>query len=128
MKTEDFIKERALLAEQAAQAARERASVARWNLDVVVFLFAILITIVILLFEGFESYIVAPIGVFGLTMVWIVGQRRGNQLYKLFYREEMVKLEQREHDILFAKTETTTPTTPATPEAEGKGEQNSISS
>ncbi|MDZ4245987.1 MAG: hypothetical protein U1D67_02590, partial [Dehalococcoidia bacterium] len=67
MRKADIIMERAKKAELAAQVARGRAITARWNLDVVVFLFAILMTIVILLFEGYGTEIVAPIGFFGLA-------------------------------------------------------------
>ena len=37
--------------------------------------------------------IVAPVAVFGLAMVWLVGWRRGRQLYQRFYDEELLKLE-----------------------------------
>ncbi len=76
----------------AAQRAQERARVARWDLDIAVFLFAILIIIVILLFQEIGIEIVAPVAVFGLAMVWLVGWRRGRQLYQRFYDEELSKL------------------------------------
>ena len=77
----------------AAQRAMVRARAARWDLDIAVFLFAILIIIIILLFQGIEIEIIAPIAIFGLAMVWLVGWRRGNQLYERFYDEELSKLE-----------------------------------
>ena len=77
----------------AAQRAKIRANAGRWNLDVAVFLFAVLIIIVILLFEGIGTEVVAPIAIFGLTMVWLVGWRQGRQLYGRFYNEELGKLE-----------------------------------
>ena len=80
--------------QKAAQAARERAQAARWNLDIAIFLFAVLIIIIILLFEEIGLGVVAPVAIFGLTMVWLVGWRRGNQLYQHFYDEELLKLEQ----------------------------------
>jgi len=76
----------------AAQRAGERSRVAKWDLDIAVFLFAILIIVVILLFQGVATEIVAPIAVFGLAMVWLVGWRRGRQLYERFYNEELSKL------------------------------------
>ncbi|MDD5038426.1 MAG: hypothetical protein PHN78_03820 [Dehalococcoidales bacterium] len=78
----------------AAQRARDRAQSARWNLDVAVFLFAILILVIILGFQGFGIEYVAPIAVFGLTMVWLMGWNRGRQLYPRLYEEELAKLEQ----------------------------------
>ena len=69
--------------------ARERARVARWDLNVAVFLFAVLIIVIILLFQGIGVEVVAPVAIFGLAMVWLVGWRRGRQLYRDFYQEEM---------------------------------------
>jgi len=81
--------------QMATHLARDRARNARWDLNVLIFLFAILIMVIILATytqAGLE--IVAPIAVFGLAMVWLVGWRRGNQLYQRFYNEELSKLEQ----------------------------------
>ena len=78
----------------AAQRAKDRAGPARWDLNIAVFMFAVLIIVIILLFQGISLEIVSPIAVFGLAMVWLVGWRRGRQLYTRFYDEELVKLEQ----------------------------------
>jgi len=78
----------------ASERARDKASNARWDLNVVIFLFAILILVIILVTYtkiGIEA--VAPIAIFGLAMVWLVGWRRGRQLYRRFYDEELSKLE-----------------------------------
>ena len=80
------------IAMAAAQKANDRANVARWDLDIAVFLFAILIIVLILLFQGIGIEIVSPIAIFGLAMVWLVGWRRGRQLFKRFYEEELAKL------------------------------------
>ena len=77
----------------AAVRARDRARTARWDLDVTVFLFGILAIIMILLFEEVSVGIVASVAVFGLAMTWLVGWRRGRQLYRLFYQEELSTLE-----------------------------------
>ena len=80
--------------EQAAiLRARDRARNARWDLNIAIFLFAILILVIILLFQGIGIEIVAPIAIFGLVMVWLVGWRQGRQLYQRFYEEELSKLE-----------------------------------
>ncbi len=76
----------------ATQRARDRARAARWDLDVAVFLFAILIMVIILLFQGIGTAIVAPVALFGLSMAWLVGWRKGRQLYNLFYDEELLRL------------------------------------
>jgi len=78
----------------AATRAKVRARVARWDLNVAIFLFAVLIIVIILLFQGIGIEVVAPIAVFGLVMVWLVGWRRGRELYESFYDEELAKLEQ----------------------------------
>ena len=78
----------------AARRARERASAARWDLDIAVFLFAIMIIVIILLFQDIGVEVVAPIAIFGLAMVWLCGWRRGRQLYRRFYDEELKRLEQ----------------------------------
>ena len=77
----------------AAQRAKDRASAARWNLEIAIFLFVVLIIIIILLFQEVGLEIVAPVALFGLAMVWLVGWRRGRQLYERFYNEELVRLE-----------------------------------
>ena len=79
----------------ASARARERARVARWDLNIAVFLFAVLIIVFILLFQDIEVEIVAPVALFGLVMVWFVGWRRGRQLYITFYDEEIARLTQR---------------------------------
>ncbi len=78
----------------AAQRATDRANAARWNLDIAVFLFAVLIIIIILLFQGVSIELVGPVAIFGLAMVWLVGWRQGRQLYQHFYDEELGKLGQ----------------------------------
>ncbi len=78
----------------AIQRAKDKASAARWDLDIAVFLFAVLIIVIILLYQDIGIEIVAPIAIFGLSMVWLVGWRRGRQLYQRFYDEEMARMEQ----------------------------------
>jgi predicted membrane chloride channel (bestrophin family) len=85
---------RAELEQIAAGRARDRAKAATWNLDIAVFLFAILIIIIMLLFQDISIEIVAPVALFGLVMVWLVGWRRGRQLYQRYYDDELLKLRQ----------------------------------
>ncbi len=73
----------------AARRAAERARVARWDLNVAVFLFAVLIIVIILLSQGIGVEVVAPVAIFGLSMVWLVGWRQGRKLYADFYQEEL---------------------------------------
>ena len=79
----------------AAQRAGQRARTARWDLNIAVFLFAVLILVIILItYTKMGIEIVAPIALFGLAMVWLVGWRRGRQLYQNFYTEELAGLVQ----------------------------------
>lgn len=89
----------------AAQQAKIRARAARWDLDIAVFLFSILIIVIILLFQNIGVEVVAPIAIFGLAMVWLVGWRRGKALYHRFYEEELAKLEQQKKTTIEKKTE-----------------------
>jgi len=77
----------------AAQRARDRAKVARWDLDVAVFFFTILATVIILSFQGIGVEVTAPAAIFGLAMGWLMGWRKGKQAYERFYDEELSKLE-----------------------------------
>ena len=97
-KTEVHQQARGEIERLAAQRARERTRVAKWDLDIAVFLFAILIIIVILLFQEVTIEIVAPVAIFGLAMVWLVGWRRGRQLYGSFYVEELSKLRPKQEE------------------------------
>ncbi len=87
----------------AVRRAKDRAGAARWDLDIAVFLFAVMIIIIILLFQEIGIEVVAPVAIFGLAMVWVVGWRRGRQLYQRFYDEELSGLEQ---EVKKAVTET----------------------
>ena len=79
----------------AARRAGERAKNARWDLNVAIFLFAVLILVIILItYTKMGIEVVAPVALFGLAMVWLVGWRRGRQLYEGFYEEELARLEE----------------------------------
>ncbi len=77
----------------AAQRARERAKNGRWDLDIAVFLFGLIILILILLFQQVMMEIVSVLAALGLTAVWVGGYGRERRLYKLFYEEELSRLQ-----------------------------------
>lgn len=77
----------------AFQRAKDRARTARWDLNIAIFLFAVLIIVIILLFQGVILEIVAPLAAFGLGMVWLSGWRQGRQLFERFCEEELARLE-----------------------------------
>jgi len=77
----------------AIQRAKDRARTARWDLNIAIFLFAVLIIVIILLFQQVPVEIVAPVALFGLAMVWLCGWRQGKQLFERFCEEELSRLE-----------------------------------
>ena len=88
------VKETVLRARLAAERASLRARTARWDVDIVIFLFAILALVVILVSEEVAIEIVAPIAIFALALCWFMGWRRGRELYEVFLDEELSKLRQ----------------------------------
>jgi len=74
---------------RAARRARDRAKTAGWDLDVALLLFAVLIIVIILSFQGIGIEIVASVAIFGLALTWFVGWRKIRQLYQRFYDEEI---------------------------------------
>ena len=85
--------------EVASRRAKQRAGDARWNLDIAVFAFAVLIIVVILLFQGVRLEIVAPVAVVGLGLVWLAGWWQGRKLYRRYYDEELDMLERGEKTV-----------------------------
>ncbi len=53
----------------AKEGARGKANIAKWGVNIAVFLFALLITIIILTSQGVGIYIVAPLAILGLGTV-----------------------------------------------------------
>jgi Flp pilus assembly protein TadB len=77
----------------AIRRAKDRARTARWDLNIAIFLFVVLIIVIIMLFQGIVLEIVAPVAVIGLGLVWLTGWRQGRQLFERFCEEELSKLE-----------------------------------
>jgi hypothetical protein len=78
----------------AEQKARDRADAARWDLDIAVFAFSVLIIVMILLSEEVRIEIVGIAAIAGLAMVWLAGWDRGRKMYERLYDEELTKLKQ----------------------------------
>ena len=79
----------------AMQIATNKTNVAKWGLNIAVFLFAVLIIIVILISQGIGINIVAPFAILGLAGTWFTAMRRGRQLYQRFYAEELSNLQEK---------------------------------
>jgi len=74
---------------ELGQKAKIRAGAAKWDLNAAIFLFAVLIMVIMLLFIEVRVELVSLSGASGLAMVWLIGWRRGRQLYRHFYEEEL---------------------------------------
>jgi hypothetical protein len=85
------VKEKAELIEQCSQTARDKARARKWDMNIVVFMFAILLITVILLYEGIDPLYLSPIAFFGLAMCWFVSWRQENKLYARYYKQETEK-------------------------------------
>ena len=75
--------------ELAAERARRQAQSARWDVNIMIFVYAILATLILLRLENVATEIVAPVGASGLFMTWFMGWRRGKNLYRRFYEQEL---------------------------------------
>jgi hypothetical protein len=85
----------------AAPIARDRARNARWDLNIAVFLFAILILVIILgTYTKAGLEVVASVSTVGLALVWMTGRRREKQLYQRFYEEEISRLEREQNEAV----------------------------
>jgi hypothetical protein len=87
---------------RAVQRAQDRVKAARWDLDVAVFFFAVLVIVIILLFQGIGIEVIAPAAIFGLAMGWLMGWKKGRQVYARFYNEELSRLEKEIEETMSA--------------------------
>lgn len=87
-----------LALEKAEQLADERAKLrARavwWDFTMAIGSYSILTAVILLRLQGFEIEVVAPVAILGLAIIFLRGSRRGRQLYKLYYDEELHQLQE----------------------------------
>ena len=76
----------------AAQQAKHRAQVARWNIEIAIFLVVVLIVIIIMVTREVSVVVVALVSVISLLIVWLTGWWQGKRLYNRFYYEELRRL------------------------------------
>ncbi len=88
--TEQIIEKMKRLAEYRAT---ERAQAAKWDIDVATFYFAILVLVIILVYQSIRIEIVAASAITGIGMGWLIGWIKGRQKYHRFYDEELLKVE-----------------------------------
>jgi len=82
-------KEKAKVIEECSTIANEKARSQKWDMNMVVFMFAIMLVTVLLLYEGVDPMYMAPIALFGLVMCWFVSWREGKKLYRRYFKQEM---------------------------------------
>jgi len=71
------------------QRAKDRAISLRWNVNALMFVYAILITVIILTMQDVNGLIVASVAVLGLVVIWLFSSLQAQRLEKKFYQEEM---------------------------------------
>ena len=54
----------------AAKVARSRTNISMWDLNVVIFLFGVLVIVIILISLDIDTIVVAPVAISGLAMVF----------------------------------------------------------
>ena len=90
-----------LAREKAEQLADERAKLrARavwWDFTMAIGSYSILTAVILLRLQGFGIEMVAPIAILGLAIIFLRGSRRGRQVYKLYYDEELHQLQESLH-------------------------------
>ncbi|MFC1979318.1 hypothetical protein ACFLVS_00325 [Chloroflexota bacterium] len=80
--------------QRANERAKNKAKSERWSLNVAILADAILAAIVLLRFEGVAIEVVAPIAIFGLAAVWLIGLEREKRLQKNLYYQELQQLQE----------------------------------
>ena len=76
----------------AVQVAMDKANMARWGLNILLFLFGLMFTIIFLTGRGAGVNIVAPVAACGLGGVWVIGRNKGKKLFQQYYGEELSTL------------------------------------
>ena len=79
---------------RAAERANEKARASRWNLNVAILAYALLVAVVLMRFQGVSIEVVAIIAIAGLAVVWFIGRRTERQQYKRIYEEELKMLQE----------------------------------
>jgi len=78
----------------AAERATRQTQSARWNVNIVIFTYAILTAVMLLRFENIPTAIVASVAISGLAMTWFLGRLRGKKLYQRLYEQELNELQE----------------------------------
>ncbi len=78
---------------QTAERAKEKARASRWNMNVAILAYALLVAVVLMRFQGVSIEVVAIIAIAGLAVVWFIGRRTEKQQYKRIYEEELKMLQ-----------------------------------
>ena len=89
--------------------AKSKSDTEKWNLNILIFLFAVLIIVIILVSLEIDTSLVGPVAIVGLIGVWLMGRRRGKQLFQDFYAEEVSTLQREPSKEKAALVEQLTP-------------------
>jgi len=75
--------------QKATERAKDQAQAEMWSVEIAIFFFGVLVTIIILLLQEIVIEIAASVAVFSLSMGWFAGWRQGRRLYQYYYRKEL---------------------------------------
>jgi len=106
IRTDALKHDTAAVEEIAAQRAQQRTLAARWDINIALALFALLIVVIILVSQDVRIEIVAPIAIVGLAAVWLIGWLRGRKWYQRYYEEELAELREVSKDTIGETIET----------------------
>ena len=75
----------------AALRARRKADSVRWDINIALLLFAVLVVVVVLPFQDASFAVMVPVAVIGLLVAWLMGWYKG-RAYPGLYEEELASL------------------------------------
>ncbi len=84
---------RELILRLIRQSAKDRASSQRWSIDALILIGVFLVIILLLDFQGQNSWLVTTIAIAGLVILWVYGWFRSKNLESKFYDQELHKYE-----------------------------------
>jgi len=91
---EDFKPSLKKIGQLATRRANMQVATAKWNLNIMMFTYAILVTVILLRLDGLAVQIISPIVIVGLAIICFVAWRQWKRLYKDLYAEELCQLEE----------------------------------
>jgi DNA-binding CsgD family transcriptional regulator len=83
--------ERDIMNRLLRQMARDKAASAKWNTQLLIVIYIVLIVVLVLQAEDINSFLVGGVAAVGLGVLWLLGWMRASRLEKKFFEEEVPK-------------------------------------